>query len=108
MKRKLFVLLLVLVLTTLSLPAQTTQTADPWCQAHMGDRFILGQFPYFSCVERGADCALHPSPCTASEIAMIVLFGGNYQPTVAPPDRVRPIPAKRRSDLAAIRRNPID
>jgi hypothetical protein len=107
-KRKLLVVFLVLVLTTLSMPAQTTQTADPWCQAHMGDRMILGQFPYFSCVERGADCALHPSPCTVSEIGLIMLFGGKYQPTAAPPDRVRPTPAKRRSDFAAVKRSPVD
>jgi hypothetical protein len=99
MKQKLFIAFLVIA-TSFSLPAQTTQSTDPWCQAHAGDRIILGQFPYFSCVERGTDCALHPSPCTASEIALIVLLGGQYQ---QPFDRSRPTPAKRRSERPAAR-----
>ena len=86
----------VLLATCVSLPAQTAQAPDPWCEAHRGDRIILGQFPYFGCVERGADCALYPSPCTASEIALIVFLGGQFQQTVAPQARNRPTPAKRR------------
>jgi hypothetical protein len=88
--------LAVLFAACVSLPAQISQVPDPWCQAHRGDRIILGQFPYFSCVERGADCALHPSLCTSSEIAMIVFMGGQFQQTVAPQARNRPTPAKRR------------
>lgn len=81
-----------------------------WCQEHIGQRIVLGEFPYFGCVERGADCKLYPSPCTDSEIALILAVGGIYQPpapTPTPIPRMPVVPVRPRGKTTTIPPRPV-
>jgi hypothetical protein len=73
---------IVLIAQVIGLSAGATPVTPPYCyggQAIEGQRLVVGQFPYFSCLERGADCQLHLVRCSPLEVALVVGLGGRVQ-----------------------------
>jgi hypothetical protein len=67
-----------MTLATIALLAQLA----PLCyggQAVQGQRIVVGQFPYFSCLERDGSCQLRLTTCTPSEVALVLGLGGVVQ-----------------------------
>jgi hypothetical protein len=74
--------LILLIAQVVGSSAGAPPVTSPYCyggQAVEGQRLVVGQFPFFSCLERGADCQLHWVRCSPLEMALAVGLGGQVQ-----------------------------